>query len=109
MTDDDVLYRFRLRLFALADEVGNVRAASRILGVDPSTYYRWRKPVLRWGLDALRPRERRLPQSPRRTPPWLEQQILALALAHPGWGLDRLAAELRRPRWGGHHRSPHGI
>ena len=41
--------------------------------------------------------------------PWLEQQILALALAHPGWGPDRLAVELRRPRWSGHRRSPHGI
>ncbi|MCY3783312.1 MAG: helix-turn-helix domain-containing protein [Chloroflexi bacterium] len=45
MTHDDVLYRFRLRLFALAEELGNVRAACRILGVHPSTYYRWRKPV----------------------------------------------------------------
>ena len=109
MTHDDVLHRFRLRLFALAEELSNVRAACRIMGVHPSTYYRWRKPVQRWGLDALRPRERRPPQSPRRTPPWLERQILALALAHPGWGPDRLAAELRRPRWGGHRRSPHGI
>ena len=109
MTHDDVLHRFRLRLFALAEELGNVRAACRMMGVHPSTYYRWRKPVQRWGLDALRPRERRPPQSPRRTPPWLERQILALALAHPGWGPDRLAAELRRPRWGGHRRSPHGI
>ena len=86
MPHDDVLYRYRLRLFALADELGNVRATCRILGVPPSTYYRWRKPVRRWGLDALRPRERRPPQSPRRTPPWLEQHIVALALAHPGWG-----------------------
>ena len=66
MTQDDVLHRFRLCVFALAEELGNVRAACRIMGVFPSTYYRWRKPVQRWGLDALRPRERRPPQSPRR-------------------------------------------
>ena len=68
MTHDDVLHRFRVRLFGLADELGNVRAACRILGVHHSTYYRWRRPVLRWGLDALRPRERRPPQMPNRTP-----------------------------------------
>ena len=32
MTPDDVVHRFRLRLFALADEVGNVRAVCRMLG-----------------------------------------------------------------------------
>ena len=48
MTHDDVLYRYRLPLFALAEELGNVRAACRILGVHPSTYYRWRKLVRRW-------------------------------------------------------------
>ena len=109
MKHDDVLHHFRVRLFALADELGNVRAACRMLGVHPSTYDRWRKPMLRWGLDALRPRERRAPQMPNRTPLWEEAQILAVALAHPGWGPDRLAAELRRPRWGGHRRSPHGV
>ncbi len=40
MAHDDGLYRFRLRLFALADEPGKVRAACRLLGVHPSTYYR---------------------------------------------------------------------
>ena len=69
MTHDAVLHRFRLRLFALADELGNVRAACRMLGVHPSTYHRWRRPVQRWGLDALRPRARRPPQMTNRTPP----------------------------------------
>ena len=80
MTHDDVLHHFRVRLFALADELGNVRAACWMLGVHPSTYDRWRKPMLRWGLDALRPPERRAPQMPNRTPLWMEAQILALSL-----------------------------
>jgi hypothetical protein len=39
VTNDDVLYRSRLRLFALAREMGSVRAACRMLGVHHSTYY----------------------------------------------------------------------
>ena len=39
VVNDDVLYRFRLRLFSLAAELGNVRAACRTMGVHPSTYY----------------------------------------------------------------------
>ena len=37
VVDSDVLYRFRLRLFAVAEELHNVREACRIFGVHPST------------------------------------------------------------------------
>jgi hypothetical protein len=42
LTQDDALYRFRLRALALATELGNVRAACRAMGIHPSTFYRWR-------------------------------------------------------------------
>jgi len=61
MSEDDVLFGYRLRLFALAGEMG-VRAACRTMGVHHSTYYRWKKRVDRWGLEALRVRERRRPR-----------------------------------------------
>ena len=35
MTQDDLLYRFRLRVFAMAYELGNVRAACRAMGIHP--------------------------------------------------------------------------
>ena len=59
MNADDALYRFRLRIFALAEELGHVRAACRAMGIHHSTFYRWRRDVLRFGLEMLRPRERR--------------------------------------------------
>ena len=43
VVNDDVLFGFRLRLFSLAAELGNVRAACRMFGIHPSTYYRWRR------------------------------------------------------------------
>ncbi len=46
---------------------GNVPAACRIMGVHPSTYYRWRKAKERYGLEILRPRERRRPAGAGRT------------------------------------------
>jgi hypothetical protein len=39
VTEHDVLVGFRLRLFTLADELGNVSAACRAIGVDRSTYW----------------------------------------------------------------------
>jgi len=109
LTTDDVIHRFRLRLFALAQELGNVRAACRQMGVHHSTYYRWAGRAEAWGLEALRPRERRPPRMPNQIPAHLEQRILAFCLAFPGLGPRRVAAELARERWGGIVISPNGI
>ncbi len=108
MSQDDVLFGYRLRLFALAGEIG-VRAACRAMGVRHSTYYRWAAKVERWGLEALRPRERRRPRMPNELGPHLEQRILALVLVHPGFGPKRIAAELAREKWGGLKISANGI
>ena len=47
-------HRFRLGVFALAKELGNVRAACRMMGIHHSTFYRWRKQMERHGLEILR-------------------------------------------------------
>jgi transposase InsO family protein len=107
--NDDVLYRFRLRLFSLAEELGNVRAACRLMGVHPSTYYRWRGPVLRSGLEMLRPRERRPPRMPNQASQLVEGRIVAFALGHPGLGPRRISATLAQERWGGIVVSPNGV
>jgi transposase InsO family protein len=108
MTQDDVLFGYRLQLFRLAGEVG-VSAACRALGVHRSTYYRWKEQVERSGLEMLRPRERRRPQMPNQLSPLVEQRIVAFALGHPGFGPKRIAARLRRPEWGGLEVSPNGV
>jgi transposase len=109
MTEHDVLVGFRLRLFTLADELGNVSAACRAMGVDRSTYYRLKQRVDRWGLEALNVRERRRPRMPNQIGPHLEQRIIAFALGHPGYGPRRISAELAREKWGGIRVSEHGI
>lgn len=109
VTNDDALFRHRLRVMATAKELGNVRAACRIFGIHHSTYYRWKTLVERQGLDMLRPRERRAPQMPNAIPAVIEQRILAYALAFPGQGPDRIAAELARDKWGGLKLSANGI
>jgi transposase InsO family protein len=108
VSHDDVLFGFRLRLFSLAGEIG-VRPACRAMGIHHSTYYRWKRRVERWGLEALRVRERRRPRMPNELGPHLEQRVLAFSLAHPGFGPARISAELARDKWGGLRISPNGI
>jgi len=108
MTQDDVLFGYRLQLFALAAERG-VSQACRLMGVHRSTYYRWKAQVDRQGLEMLRPRERRRPQMPNQLSVMVEQRVVAFALGHPGHGPRRIASRLARPEWGGLSVSPNGV
>jgi transposase len=109
VTQDDLLYRFRLRVFAMAGELGNVRAACRAMGIHPSTFYRWKRQLDRHGPEILRPRERRPPRMANQTSVLVEQRVVAFALGHPGFGPARIAAELAQPRWGELRLSPNGV
>jgi transposase len=108
MTQDDVLFGYRLQLFALAAERG-VSQACRLMGVHRSSYYRWKAQVDRHGLEMLRPRERRRPQMPNQLSVIVEQRVVAFALGHPGHGPRRIASRLARPEWGGLIVSPNGV
>ncbi len=101
MTLDDALYRFRVRMLALAEELGDVRAACRAMGIHHWTSYRWRRDVLRFGLEVPRPRERRRPRMPNATSQLVEQRMVAFAFGQPGFGPARIAAELAKPTGGG--------
>jgi transposase InsO family protein len=108
MTQDDVLFGYRLQLFALAAQT-SVSHACRVFGVHRSTYYVWKRQVDRHGLEMLRPRERRRPQMPNALPKMVEERILAFSIAHPGFGPRRVASELARPKWGGIIVSANGV
>ena len=53
MTPEDSIYRFRLRTLTLAEKLGNVRAACRVMGIHHSTFYRWKRQAEQYGLELL--------------------------------------------------------
>jgi transposase len=108
VSHDDVLFGYRLQLFDLAGRT-SVSHACRTFGVHRSTYYRWKAQVDRYGLEVLRPRERRRPKMPNQLPAMVEERIVSFAIAHPGCGPRRIASELRREKWGGIVVSPNGV
>jgi len=108
MSQDDVLFGYRLQLFDLAGRIG-VSAACRMFGVHRSTFYEWKRKVDRHGLEMLRPRERRRPRMPNQLSPLVEQRIVAFALAQPGFGPRRISSELAREKWGGIVVSANGV
>jgi hypothetical protein len=44
VSHDDVLFGYRVRLFTLAEELGNVSEACRRMGVSRQTFYRLKPP-----------------------------------------------------------------
>jgi len=108
VSPDDVLFGYRLQLFDLVGRVW-VSAACRTFGLHRSSYYRWKRQVDRHGLEVLRPRERRRPQMPNQLSAMVDERIVAFAIAHPGLGPRRVAAELAREKWGGIVVSPNGV
>jgi transposase InsO family protein len=108
MTKDDVLFGYRQALFAEAAKT-SIAEACRRFGVHRSTYYAWKRAVDRHGLEVLRPRERRRPKMPNQLPKMVEERILSFSIAHPGLGPKRIAAELRRHKWGAIVVSPNGV
>src|SRR6059058_1684511 len=88
MTQDDVLFGYRLQLFDLAART-SVSHACRTFGVHRSTYYAWKRQVDRHGLEMLRPRERRRPRMPNQLSAIVEERKSTFLNAHPGLGPRR--------------------
>jgi transposase InsO family protein len=78
----------------LADELGNVSEACRVMGVSRTRYYEWKRIVEQYGLDALTPKERRAPQMPNATPTWVVNELLTLAVTEPTLGCRQYADRL---------------
>jgi len=90
VTVDDVIYQRRVRVLTLAAELGNVSEACRLIGVSRKSFYQWKKLADCYGLEALRPRERRRPRQPNETPMWQVDVILAEAISRPSLGAEQL-------------------
>jgi len=97
MTLEDSVHVSRLHVLQRAHELGNVSAACRERGLSRTVFYRWKRRIETYGPDGLHPKR----HAPRRgRPPSLgsedERAILALALAWPTWGPQRLSLQLAR-------------
>ena len=95
MTLEDKVHGFRLLLFRRAQELGNVSAACRELGISRSLYYQLKKRFERYGPDGLHPkRTQARPGRPPQLEATVERLVLAWGLAWPTWGPRRLSDQL---------------
>lgn len=94
MTPAEIIYHRRVRLLALAGELGNVSEACRLMSISRTRYYQWRDLVAAYGLEALMPKGRRQPQQPNATPTHVVEELLTLAVVEPTIGARQYADRL---------------
>ena len=91
MTPAQIIYQRRLSVLEHAQRSGNVAETCRVFGISRTRYYDWKKRAERYGLEALVPKERRVPQMPDATPTHVVEALLTLAVLQPTVGCRRYA------------------
>jgi transposase InsO family protein len=83
-------------LLNLAEELGNVSKACRIMGLSRDTFYRYQNAVEQGGVEALIDQSRRKPNLKNRVDEQTEAAVVAYAIEQPAHGQVRASNELRK-------------
>jgi len=90
------IIKHKVGLLNLAEELGNVSQACRIMGLSRDTFYRYKAAVDDGGVDALISKDRRQPNLKNRVDEQTESAVVAYALEEPAHGQVRAGNELRK-------------
>lgn len=93
---NDKIVKHKVGLLNLADELGNISKACKVMGVSRDTFYRYKEAVNDGGVDALFDRSRRVPNTKNRVDPMIEESVVAYAIEEPAHGQVRVSNELRK-------------
>lgn len=92
----DKIIKHKVGLLNLAQELGNVSKACKVMGLSRDTFYRYKSAVDEGGVEALLEPTRRKPNLANRVDDATEQAVLASATDNPAWGQARTSNELRK-------------
>ncbi len=90
------IIKHKAGLLNLAEELGNVSRACKVMGVSRDTFYRYQELVEDGGIDALIEKTRRGPNTRNRVDPATEQAVQDYAVEQPAHGQHRTSNELRK-------------
>ena len=82
-------------LLNLAQELGNISKACKVMGFSRDTFYRYQNAVEEGGVEALINKSRRGPNRKNRVDPVIEEAVVKIATDEPAWGQMRASNQLR--------------
>ena len=92
----DKIIKHKVGLLNLAEELGNVSKACKVMGLSRDTFYRYKSAVEEGGVTALLEQNRRKPNMKNRMEPSIEQAVVSYAIEFPAHGQQRASNELRK-------------
>ena len=90
------IIKHKVGLLNLAEELGNVSKACKVMGLSRDTFYRYKSAVDEGGVDALFDQNRRKPNYKNRVDETIEAAVKEYAIAYPAHGQHRTSNELRK-------------
>ena len=93
---NDKIVKHKVGLLNLADELGNISKACKMMGVSRDTFYRYKEAVNDGGVESLLDQDRRVPNHKNRVDPTVESAVVAYAVEEPAHGQVRVSNELRK-------------
>jgi len=90
------IVKHKLGLLNLAQELGNVSQACKIMGVSRDTFYRYQEAKASGGVEALLHKDRKRPNIKNRVDDTTEKAVLDYVIEQPAHGQVRVSNELRQ-------------
>jgi transposase InsO family protein len=86
----------KVGLLNLAEELGNISKACKVMGFSRETFYRYHRAVSEGGVEALVEKTRRKPNFENRVDEATETAVIGMAIEFPAYGQVRASNELRK-------------
>src|SRR5690349_15777847 len=86
----------KVGLLNLAEELGNISKACKVMGFSRETFYRYQRAVNEGGVEALIEKSRRQPNIKNRVDEAIEIAVKEMAIEYPAFGQLRASNELRK-------------
>ena len=96
MTTNQKLIKNKIGLLNLAEELGNVARACKVMGFSRDTFYRYQELVAEGGVENLIEKTRKKPNMKNRIDEKLESAVVLFAVEQPAFGQVRASNELRK-------------
>ena len=90
------IIKHKAGLLNLAEELGNISKACKVMGMSRDTFYRYQELVAQGGVEALITKGRRTPNLKNRVDDVTEQAVIEYAIEFPAHGQHRASNELRK-------------